>query len=195
MNGFLDALSVWSTTRAAGITAYVFLFLSTAAGIIMSLKMLNGRAKSVLLTVHQSSGWFGFLFGILHGSVLLFDKYVGYSLGELLFPFTSHSHPVLTGLGTLSFYIALILIISSDMMKHLGKKVWRTIHFLAFPGYFMGLIHGFFIGTDTQYPWVKTMYFATAGAVLVLTLFRIAAVKFERRSKPAVNLKPDTSSN
>jgi sulfoxide reductase heme-binding subunit YedZ len=180
MSGFLDVLTVWATTRAAGITSYLFLFLSTAVGIIMSLKMLNSKQKSVLLTVHQTSGWFGFLFGLLHGSVLLFDQYVGYTPVELLVPFTSHSHPILIGLGTLSFYTVLILMVTSDMIKKLGKKVWRAIHFLAFPGFFMGLAHGFLLGTDTQYTWAKTMYLATAGIVIILTVMRVAAVKFER---------------
>lgn len=198
MSGFLDALNIWSTTRAAGITSYLFLFLSTAAGIIVSLKMLNGHAKSVLLTLHQSSGWFGFLFGVIHGSVLLFDTYVGYSPSELLIPFTAYSQPVLTGLGTLSFYIAFILIISSDFVKKLGRKIWRTIHFLAFPGYFMGLLHGLLIGSDSQYPWAQIMYICTASLVVMLTVFRIAAVKFEKapgyiREKDGQNLYADSS--
>jgi methionine sulfoxide reductase heme-binding subunit len=188
MSGFLDVLTVWATTRAAGITSYLFLFLSTAVGIIMSLKMLNSRQKSVLLTIHQSSGWFGFLFGMLHGSVLLFDQYVGYTPSELLVPFTSHSHPILIGLGTLSFYSVLILIVSSDMIKTLGKKAWRAVHFLAFPGFFMGLAHGFLLGSDTQYTWAKMMYLATAGIIVILTVTRIAAIKFERSATQTANL-------
>jgi sulfoxide reductase heme-binding subunit YedZ len=188
MSGFLDVLTVWATTRAAGITSYLLLFLSTAVGIIVSLKMLNSRQKSVLLTIHQSSGWFGFLFGMLHGSVLLFDQYVGYTPSELLVPFTSHSHPILIGLGTLSFYSVLILIVSSDMIKTLGKKAWRAIHFLAFPGFFMGLAHGFLLGSDTPNTWVKMMYMATAGIIVILTVARIAAIKFERSATQTANL-------
>ncbi|MDG0810792.1 ferric reductase-like transmembrane domain-containing protein [Cohnella rhizosphaerae] len=138
MNGLADWLTVWTTTRAAGITCYLLLFVSTGAGILTSLKRFGPKTRAGVLFLHQSAGWFGFLFGALHGAVLLFDKYVGYSPLELLVPFTAHTHPYLTGIGTLSFYISLVLIASSDMMKRLGKKTWRTIHFLAFPGFFYG---------------------------------------------------------
>ncbi|MDO7905957.1 ferric reductase-like transmembrane domain-containing protein [Paenibacillus sp. JX-17] len=179
MNALLDTLTVWATTRAAGMTSYLLLFFSTAAGIMMSLKMLNGRAKSILLTVHQSSGWFGLLFGMVHGTVLLFDQYVGYPAAELLIPFASHSHRWLNGIGTLSLYAMLILVASSDLMKKLGRKVWRTIHFFAFPAYFMALVHGFMLGSDSHYSWARLMYFSTGCLIVLFTAFRIAAVKFE----------------
>lgn len=175
MNGLADWLTVWATTRAAVITCYLLLFVSTGAGIVTSLKRFGPKTRAGMLFLHQFAGWFGFLFGALHGAVLLFDKYVGYSPMELLVPFAARTHPYLTGLGTLSFYIALILIASSDMMKQLGKKTWRAIHFLAFPGFFMGLVHGVFLGTDSGQPWMKWTYIATAGLIVALTVFRIAA--------------------
>lgn len=174
MNGLADLLTVWATTRAAGITCYLLLFLSTAAGILTGLKLFGPKTRAAVLFIHQSSGWFGFLFGALHGTVLLFDQYVGYTASELLIPFTARSHPVLMGIGTLSFYVAFLLIASSDMMKRIGKKTWRAIHFLAFPGFAMGLVHGILLGTDTQEDWMKWTYVATAGLIVVLTVFRIA---------------------
>ncbi|MDG0792069.1 ferric reductase-like transmembrane domain-containing protein [Cohnella ginsengisoli] len=174
MNGLADWLTVWTTTRAAGITCYLLLFVSTGAGILTSLKLFGPKTRAGVLFLHQSAGWFGFLFGALHGSVLMFDKYVGYSPMELLVPFAARTHPYLMGIGTLSFYITLILIASSDMMKRLGKKTWRAIHFLAFPGFFMGLVHGLLLGTDSSQPWMKWTYIATAGLVVALTIFRIA---------------------
>jgi methionine sulfoxide reductase heme-binding subunit len=177
----LSAFSVWSTTRAAGITSYLFLFLSTAAGIVMSLRALSGRAKTALLVVHQSCGWFGFLFGGLHGAVLLFDQYVGYSPLDLLIPFTAYSHPVLNGLGTIGFYISFVLILSSDLMKRLGRNVWRTIHFMAFPGFIVSLLHGLLIGTDSHQSWAIFMYIATGAIIMLLTVLRFTGLRQEIR--------------
>lgn len=183
MNGLADWLTVWTTTRAAGITCYLLLFVSTAAGILTSLKLLPPKVRAAVLLIHQSGGWFGFLFAALHGSVLLFDNYVGYSAAELLIPFAAHSHPVLTGLGTLSFYCALLLLASSDMIKRLGKKTWRAIHFLAFPGFVTGLVHGLLLGTDAQSPWMKWTYIVTGATILALTLLRIYAPSPARAAK------------
>ncbi|GLX70358.1 ferric reductase-like transmembrane domain-containing protein [Paenibacillus glycanilyticus] len=176
MNAAVEALNVWTTTRASGITSYLFLFLSTVAGITMGLRIVKNKAKPIVLAIHQSTGWFGFLFGMIHGSVLVFDEYVGYSPGELLIPFTAHSHPILTGIGTLSFYMTFLVILSSDLMKKLGKKLWKMTHMLAFPGYFMALFHGLFIGSDSQYPWAIGMYGATGAIIAALTAYRIWTV-------------------
>ncbi|WP_336789878.1 ferric reductase [Paenibacillus sp. MMO-177] len=184
MNEVLDALSVWTTTRASGITSYLFLFLSTVAGITIGSRLIKNKAKPIVLTLHQSAGWFGFLFGMMHGAVLLFDKYVGYSVSGLLIPFTAESHPVLTGIGTLSFYMTFIVILSSDLMKKLGKKVWKMTHMLAFPGYFLALLHGLLIGSDSSYPWAEAMYGATGIIVVALTVYRVWTVKKGNREAP-----------
>jgi predicted ferric reductase len=181
MNGFLDWLGIWATTRAAGLTAYLLLFASVMTGIMSSLKMLNGRSKSILLTVHQSSGWFGFLFGLVHGAVLLFDNYVNYSATGLLIPFTAHSHPVLTGLGTLSFYCLLALLLSTDFIHKLGRKTWRLIHFLAFPCFALALTHGLMLGTDSQYIWAKSLYLCTAILFAGMILLRIGVATLGRK--------------
>jgi sulfoxide reductase heme-binding subunit YedZ len=149
----------------------------------------HDRPSSTLLAVHQWSGWFGFLFGVVHGLVLLFDTYVGYSPRELMIPFAAHDHPFLTGFGTLSFYIAVLLLLSSDLIRKLGNNIWRAIHFLAFPGFFLSLIHGFALGTDAKVGWVQAIYTGTAGiiVVLLLLLLRIGIGKFTQK-KPALRL-------
>ncbi|MGZ7446116.1 ferric reductase-like transmembrane domain-containing protein [Paenibacillus sp. TH7-28] len=182
MSSFLDAFNVWSTTRAAGLTSYLLMFVSVTAGLMMSLKLAKGRTKSFLLALHESSGWFGFLFGLIHGGVLLFDKYVGYTLASLLVPFTATTHPIVTGLGTIAFYIILILILTSDGIKKIGIKAWRTIHFLAFPGFFLALSHGLLIGKDTQYFWAKLIYLSTAAIVIGLTVARVI-LTFRKKGK------------
>lgn len=95
--------------------------------------------------------------------------------------FASDSHPVLTGFGTISFYLTLLLILSSDFIKKLGKKTWRLIHFLAFPAFGLALAHGLLLGTDAQQPWVRAMYVTTGSLICLLTALRVAAVQFERK--------------
>lgn len=193
MHQLSEYLTVWITTRAAGMTSYLLLFLSTAAGLAISGRMAGKRAKAVTLAVHQWGGWFGFLFGAMHGMVLVFDKYVGYSPFELLIPFASHDHRLLNGFGTLAFYIAGLLILSSDLMKKLGKKAWRTIHFLAFAGFGLAALHGFAIGTDSKVGWIRALYAATVGIVVLMTVYRVYAAR-ARRTKaeyiPPAAVKP-----
>lgn len=194
MQPLSELFSVWVTTRAAGITSYLLLFVSTAAGLLMSSK-LSGKKQAVILAVHQWTGWFGFLFGMVHGMVLLFDEYVGYSALELAVPFASDNHRWLTGIGTLSLYISGLLIASSDLMKKLGRKVWRAIHLLAFASYGMALLHGVLIGTDSKNGAISGMYVVTGITVAALLAYRIYAfrlksVSLDARVAPVVPVVP-----
>ncbi|PQP89791.1 ferric reductase-like transmembrane domain-containing protein [Paenibacillus sp. AR247] len=168
-------LSVWVTTRAAGLTSYMLLFASVAAGLLQGGAWAKGPVKAKLNMVHQWCGWFGLLFGMVHGLVLLFDRYVGYSLADLLIPFKASGDRLWMGLGILSLYLMMLLIISSDLMKKLGKKAWRLIHFLAMPTYLMALVHGIMLGTDSRQAPVLVLYAVTGVTVLILLVNRIAA--------------------
>jgi sulfoxide reductase heme-binding subunit YedZ len=164
---------VWNTIRAAGLTSYLLMFVSVAAGISHSFSFFKPKRKKQFLLVHQSSGWFGLLFGMIHGLVLSFDQSIHFPLSDILIPFTSDYKPISTGLGTISLYILFVLIITSDFIKQLGRKTWKAIHFLAFPGYLLALYHGITSGTDTQQPLILGMYSITGCIVLILLFLRI----------------------
>lgn len=165
--------SVWDTTRALALTSYLLLFISVVAGIFQSLKVMPPSSRANLAIMHTLCGWLGFLFGLTHGLVLLFDTFVGYTITEILVPFTAKKNPVEIGLGVLSLYMVFLLVISSDLLKNLGKKVWRSIHFLAFPAFLLALYHGVSIGTDTAVPGIKLLYVISGSVVAFLVVIRI----------------------
>lgn len=185
MSQLSELFSVWITTRAGGLTSYLLLFVSTAAGLLMSGKLSGRKSQAAILAVHQWAGWFGFLFGLMHGMVLLFDRYVGYSAVELAVPFASDDHRWLNGIGTLSLYISAILIASSDLMKRLGRRLWRAIHFLAFAGYGMALAHGILLGTDTRNAGIAAMYATTGLIVVGLLVYRIYSAMRKPQASPS----------
>ncbi|MNI81053.1 hypothetical protein D3C73_1376330 [compost metagenome] len=92
-------------------------------------------------------------------------------------------------MGTLALYGILVLVASSDLMKHLGKKLWRAIHFLALPTFALALFHGISSGSDSGNPLFQGMYWVTGGAVVLLTYIRIASVLKKRsEKKPAITV-------
>ena len=174
---FTHLFPVWNTTRAAGLTSYLLLFISIVTGISQSFKSIHPKRRKTLNLIHESTGWFGILFGLIHGLVLMFDQDVTLSLGEILIPFTAKTDTFSIGIGILSLYIMLILILSSDYMKKIGVKLWRKIHFLSFPAYLLGLIHGVWLGPDTQKGLISLLYYGTAIVVGGLVLWRIVRPK------------------
>ena len=176
MNHLLNQLlPVWPATRAAGLTSYVLLFLSVVSGILQSLPGVLRRRRATLYALHCTACQYGLLFGFLHGLLMLGDTTVSYTWREILVPFTAPYLPLATGLGTIALYIMVVLVISSRLIKRIGRKFWRVVHFLAFPGYLLALYHGIAMGTDAQYAEIRLLYAITAAVVLVLVLFRLSA--------------------
>lgn len=178
MNTFLaelsEVFSIWNVTRAAGITAYLLLFVSMLSGLTFKTTIFPKRFQKTVLSIHETTGWFGLLFGMVHGLVLVFEKeYSSYTIWNILIPFTTEHNAIALSLGILAFYGMLLLILSTDFLKKIGKKAWRLIHFLAFPTFFSALIHGILIGSDSSNPIMLTMYIATGFTVLLLTILRI----------------------
>ncbi|MBS4174016.1 ferric reductase-like transmembrane domain-containing protein [Bacillus sp. FJAT-49736] len=170
---FSHLFPVWNTTRAAGLTSYLLLFISIVTGISQSFKSIHPKKRKTLNIIHESTGWFGVLFGLVHGLVLMFDQDVTLSLGEILIPFTAKTDAFPIGIGTISLYIMLILILTSDFMKKIGAKLWRAIHFLSFPGYLLGLIHGIWLGPDTKMGLISFFYYSTAIIVCGLVIWKV----------------------
>jgi sulfoxide reductase heme-binding subunit YedZ len=164
---------VWNTTRAAGFVSYLLLFFSMMAGLLQSFRFLGTNTRSVALVIHSTCGWLGFLFGMVHGLVLLFDKQVPYSFTEIFVPFASPRAMLPTACGILAFYILFFLVLTSDLMKQLGRKIWRAIHYLAFPGYVLALYHGIALGTDTQSISIQIVYGVTGAVTFSLIVARI----------------------
>jgi sulfoxide reductase heme-binding subunit YedZ len=173
LNSIGSWLSIWDTTRALALTSYLLLFVSMVAGILQSMKIMPPKSRANLATTHNLTGWFGLLFGLTHGLVLLYDTYVGYSLAEILIPFTAKKDAFEIGLGVITMYIMFLLVLSSDLLKRLGKKVWRSVHYLSFPAFIMALYHGIAIGTDTAIPGIQMMYIVTGLTVAALVVMRI----------------------
>lgn len=194
LNTISSWFSVWDTTRALALTSYLLLFVSMVAGILQSMKIVPPKSRANLSTVHTLGGWLGLLFGLTHGLVLLYDTYVGYSITEILIPFTAKKNPIEVGLGIIAMYVMFLLVLTSDLLKRLGKKVWRSVHYLAFPAFLFALYHGISIGTDTALSGIKLMYAATGLTVAGLVVARIRLALKNKDAKkaasPAVNPQP-----
>lgn len=119
-----------------------------------------------------------------HGLVLLFEKnYTNYTIINILIPFTTKQQVLSLSLGILAFYGILTLIISTDFLKKLGKKTWKSIHFLSFPTFFLALMHGILMGSDTNNIVMILLYSITGIAILSLTIMRLWIAKYNNKTK------------
>jgi methionine sulfoxide reductase heme-binding subunit len=165
---------LWFVSRAAGVVAYLLLWLSTAWGISVSSKGLGGRVSGVLAyALHNVTAWLALGFGMVHGLSLLGDKVVPFTLLGILVPFVATYQPFLTGLGVISLYLGVIVTGAFYLKKRLGPKAWRTVHGLSYLMFISVTYHGLLIGTDSSTLAMKLIYLLAAVSVGLLTIFRV----------------------
>ncbi|MEW4327322.1 ferric reductase-like transmembrane domain-containing protein [Rossellomorea marisflavi] len=169
---------IWFGIRVLGLTSYLLLTLSVLGGILRGVP----KKKYFLLQFHQQIGQIALLLGGLHGFLLLFDSYEPYSLVGLLVPFASSYEPVLSGFGTIGLYLLLIVIVTSDFMKKIGRVAWKKAHYLAFPCWLLIWAHGLFMGTEGREGWALVMYGSTFLLVLFATIYMTAGRR--KQNKP-----------
>jgi len=173
-----DTKAYWFMARAGGFVAYLLLWFATLWGIMMGSKLTKG---ALAFGLHEFLPILAMVFAALHAIVLLGDQYIGFSVLNLLVPFSAPYQPLWTGLGTLSLYLSVALIASFYVKSLVSRKVWRMFHYTAYLAFFMALVHGLMAGTDSSLPAVRWMYLLTGASLIFVTFFRILTAQSEQR--------------
>lgn len=168
----VDYLPTWSLIRISGIAAYLLLFAGVFLGIAQGMPAAKGKPKAAMYKWHTRTTWLAFGLGIAHALILYIDHYSPFSWSELLIPFTASVHPIGSGLGTLSFYGLVIVLLSSDLRNKLGRKWWFIFHMLSYPVFIGLLIHGFVTGSDSSNVLIRLMYVFTGLSIIGMTVLR-----------------------
>jgi predicted ferric reductase len=167
----------WFVSRAAAVVGYVLLWASTVWGILMSSKAVKELVPGpIAFTLHNVTAWLALGFSALHAWALLGDRVVSFSPIGILLPFAANYQPALTGLGTLSLYVGLLVSLSFYFTKHIGYRAWRLLHALAYLMFVGVTLHGVSLGTDSGTLVMQMVYLLAGGSVLFLTLFRVLMV-------------------
>lgn len=178
----------WVVLRAAGIGAYLMLFLAVAWGLVATTTPFGRRVSKPSATlVHQFLSTCGLTLVGLHVALLLIDRFLPFSPSDVLVPMHAAYRPVAVAFGIAAMYGLVFVIVLSWLRRRVGTRWWRRSHLLAVPTFTLTLVHGVFAGTDTVRPWMWPMYLATGTIVLFLVLVRglSAGYRPERTPRPA----------
>lgn len=177
MERLLEIFSVWHMIRLSGFIGLFFVTFSIVFGMMSNISWLKSK-KSLSHWIHLSSAWSAVLSIIFHLVLLFFDTYEPFTLAELFIPFTANYAPFAAGLGTLAFYILMVVNLSSDFgMKKLKRETWKKIHWSSLLAWLFAVIHGVMIGTDTPMLWAISYYLVCFFGVIFLFLLRITQKK------------------
>lgn len=174
----------WYVTRASGFTAAILLLLLILSG-IGQLTGFTYRFLEPLVSwsLHRA---IAIAFGaavLVHGSVLLLDHFVPFTIMQVVFPFASHYQPaVIFGMhlgslyvayGIVAGYIALILIATSLFWVNTKPAWWRSLHYLSYALFVLVFLHGLYVGTDIAHGAVRLVWWVAGGIIGLGILSRL----------------------
>ena len=186
--------TMWYITRAAGMTAYLLFWLSTVWGLAVSSKILDNLLhRSFTYEFHQFLSLLAIGFTGLHIIVLMFDKYLPYSLAQILVPFISPYRPFWVGLGVIGLYLALLVTITFYLRGRIGMKAFRVIHVFSLLSFLGVLVHSVMSGSDSSLTSVLLLYAGTFLAFIFLMLYwTYISIQKNRQKKLATAIVEDT---
>jgi sulfoxide reductase heme-binding subunit YedZ len=167
----------WYVSRAAGMVAAILLALLVISGV----GLLTGATYRVLeplpaWAAHRALGISFAIMAVVHVVVLLFDKYVGFNVLDVLLPFHSSYRPLTVGgvhlgsfyvaLGILALYAVALIILTTHLWKDKKPKLWRLYHYLGYAVVGLVFLHGLLLGTDLRQKVVRAGWFLVAGLVV-----------------------------
>jgi predicted ferric reductase len=193
---WLDALirsmtgpkTAWYLTRASALVSYALLWWSMALGLAITNRMARAwPGGPTVCDLHEHASLLGLGFALVHALSLLGDQYIGYSLGQILVPFSNTAYrPLWVGIGQISMYLMVAVTLSFYVRQQIGTRMWRLIHYLSFAGFGLALAHGIWSGTDSAAGWATWMYTASGLSLVGLTIYRVLVTMqaSQRRSQP-----------
>lgn len=181
----IDSLQFWwYLTRAAGLMGYFLMWLSTAWGLAVSTKILDPIIeRAYAYDFHEYLSWLGLAFVATHVIVLMADKYLPYSLWQVMIPFLSPYRPLWVGIGTIAFYLSLLVTITFYLKKKIGMAAFRKIHYLSLVSYIGATLHGLYAGTDSVLPIANLLYKGTFLVTLFLIVYWIILLYFRKQDE------------
>ncbi|MGZ4148516.1 MAG: ferric reductase-like transmembrane domain-containing protein [Actinomycetota bacterium] len=166
-------MTEWILLRAAGIGAYVALFLSVAWGLVSTTGVVTKRvSKPASNQFHAVVASTGLALLGVHMVLLVVDTFMPFGASGVLLPMHTTYRPIATSLGVLAMYATVLVVTTSWVRKQMPTATWRAIHLLAVPAFILAMLHGVFAGTDTTRPWMLTLYGISAVVTLFLVLVR-----------------------
>ena len=169
--------TTWLIIRASGIVAYGLLALSVIWGLALSSTLLGRRVPARVLTyVHESLSIGALVATTGHCVALALDDYVPFGPRELLVPGASAWRTGAVAFGVVAAWGLVVVTLSFYVRRHIGRAVWRAVHYGGFGVFVAALTHGLTAGTDSASPVMHWVYVSTAAAVAALVVARVVLV-------------------
>jgi len=170
----LAANPLWYATRAGGTIALILLTATVVLGIVVGGKGAPRRiGRFEIGLLHRNLAVLTLVFLALHIATAVLDPFVRLDWAVAVVPFGASYRPLWLGLGTVAFDLLLAVLITSALRFRLGRNRWKAVHWLAYAGWPLAVLHSITAGSDATAPWMLLVDAVAIGSVVAALAFRL----------------------
>lgn len=167
---------LWYTTRGAGTVTLILLSAVMVMGILSTLRVESPKWPRFVTTgLHRNLALMTLVFLALHIVTAVVDPFTNLGWVAALIPFSSYYRTFWLGLGVIATELLVAIVITGLIRGALGHRTWRSIHWLTYLAWPIGVAHGLGTGTDTWSAWMLGVTAACVAAVVMAIVVRLTS--------------------
>lgn len=178
----------WYVARSAGLVGFVLLWITIFLGLSIRNPLLEKIIQPVYsFDFHCFVAAAAVMAALIHGTSLLFDQTLGFSLSDIAIPYFSKTNlvnPNFLALGIMAFYAMVVMTITSYLRRHLQHWLWRVLHFLNPVAFVFVVVHGYMNGTDMKNFWIGSAFLLSSVILTLIYLHSLLAAVWRKLQKP-----------
>lgn len=177
----------WYITRASALIAWATLTLSVVWGVLLSTRVMRKIDNpGWLQDLHRYLGGLTVFMVLLHMVSLMLDGWLQFSWQEVLVPLATDYRPIASALGIISFYILIVVQLTSMVMNKLPRAFWKALHYLSYIALFLVAVHAGWAGSDVSTWWYRVLAIVLISVATIAAIVRIITRK---QTKPKASQK------
>ena len=178
---------LWFASRGSGIVSLILLTAVTVLGLISVVRWQRPTwPRFVTADLHSNLALLSVVFVGVHIVAAILDPFAQLGISAAVIPFDSSYRPLWVGLGVISVYLIVALIITSLLRERIGQRTWRAVHWLAYGAWPLAVLHGAGSGSDAFAGWMIAIEAVCIVAVAVALTWRLVAARNIRNELPLV---------
>jgi methionine sulfoxide reductase heme-binding subunit len=164
-----------TASAATGVISMALLTAVVVLGVLVNRRgRLPGLPRFAGLSLHRYLALLAVGFLTLHILTALAVPFADIGLTAAVIPFTSAREPVWLGLGAVSFDLVIALVVTSLLRRHIGRRTWRAVHWLAYACWPAALAHSVGTGPGMRSGRLLDLAIACVAAVAAAVGWRLA---------------------
>ena len=166
----------WLAIRGTGLTAWALLTAVVLWGLLLRTRLLGSLAPQLrLLHLHRWLGALALGFLALHMGFLLIDPAVRFTAAEILIPGLAPWQTLAVGLGTVAFWLILVVSVIGRIRTRLGRAgnaIFAKAHLASYAAWPLATAHYVMAGTDALAEWSLGLLLTGSTLVVMALLAR-----------------------